>query len=60
MNTQGAFYVLNTNKKNLTKQQYRTIKGQILSGDIEGAMKGLQRLTKNRIDYSKNKSHYVS
>lgn len=49
MNTQGAFYVLNTNKKNLTKQQYRTIKGQILSGDIEGAMKGLQRLTRKKV-----------
>lgn len=28
----------------LTKQQYRTLKGQILAGDGEGAMKGLRRL----------------
>lgn len=49
MNTAGAFYILNTNKKNLTRQQYRTIKGQILAGDIEGAMKGLQRLTRKQV-----------
>lgn len=49
MNTAGAFYVLNTNKKYLTKQQYRTIKGQILSGSIEGAMRGLQRLVGKKV-----------
>lgn len=27
----------------ITTQQYRTFKGQILSGDIEGAIKGLKR-----------------
>ena len=27
----------------ITKQQYRTFKGQILSGDTEGAVKGLKR-----------------
>lgn len=30
---------------NLTKQQKRTLKGQALSGDLEGAKKGLERLT---------------
>lgn len=28
----------------LTKQQYRTLKGQILAGDSDGAMKGLRKL----------------
>ena len=28
----------------LTTQQYRTIKGQALSGDIDGAQKGLNSL----------------
>lgn len=32
-------------KKHLTPQQYRTIKGQILSGDIEGAKKGIHKLS---------------
>lgn len=37
---------LKENKKHLTKQQYRTIKGQLIAGDIEGASKGLNRLLK--------------
>lgn len=36
--------VLKENKQHLTKQQYKTIKGQIIAGDIDGARKGLQRL----------------
>lgn len=31
-------------KPKLTRQQYKTIKGQILAGDADGALKGLQRL----------------
>ena len=60
MNTTEAMILLKHHKQILTKQQYLTIKGQIRSGNIEGAMKGLQKLTRNSIDYSKNKSHYVS
>ena len=33
--------ILNANKKNLTRQQYRTIKGQAFAGDIRGAENGL-------------------
>lgn len=29
--------------KRITPQQYRTYKGQILSGNVEGCIKGLQR-----------------
>ena len=32
-------------KKMLTRQQYKTIKGQILAGNAEGAMRGLEKLT---------------
>ncbi len=28
----------------LTKQQYKTLKGQILAGDGDGAMRGLRKL----------------
>ncbi len=31
----------------LTKQQYKTLKGQILAGDGDGAMKGLRRILSN-------------
>lgn len=31
-------------KQQLTRQQFLTLRGQILTGDAEGAMRGLQRL----------------
>ena len=34
-------------KDKLTAQQYRTLKGQVLSGNSEGALKGLKRLIEN-------------
>ena len=33
-------------KKQLTSQQIKTLKGQVLSGDEAGALKGLLKLTK--------------
>ena len=36
-------YLLNY-KRRLSRQQYKTLKGQILAGDPDGALKGLQRL----------------
>lgn len=38
------FRLLNQYKSKLTKQQYKTFKGQILSGDTEGFVKGLQKV----------------
>ena len=35
-------------KRHLTRQQFLTLRGQILGGDAEGAMKGLQRLLQQR------------
>lgn len=35
-------------KKMLTRQQYKTIKGQILSGHTEAAMKGLAKLCEGK------------
>ena len=31
-------------KPKLTRQQYKTLKGQILAGDADGAMRGLEKL----------------
>lgn len=39
---------LNGYRSRLTPQQYRTIRGQILAGNIDGAMKGLQKLLEKR------------
>ena len=44
MGTDTAFRYLNSFRNKLTKQQYRTLKGQILAGDTDGAMKGLRKI----------------
>lgn len=36
-------------KECLTRQQYRTLKGQIIAGDKEAAMKGLKKLLKRNM-----------
>lgn len=38
------FRLLNQYKKQLTKQQYKTFKGQILAGDLKGFVKGLHKV----------------
>lgn len=40
------FNLLNEYKQLLTKQQYKTLKGQILKGDIQGFRKGLFNIAK--------------
>lgn len=40
------FKLLKKYKHKLTKQQYRTFKGQILSGDTDGFIKGLKKIIK--------------
>lgn len=39
---------LNQNKNILTKQQYKTLKGQSVAGDVSGANKGLMKLLQRR------------
>lgn len=41
---ESAVFELKKNRKNLTKQQFKTINGQIKSGDVAGALKGLKKL----------------
>jgi len=50
-----VFYLLK--RTYLSKQQYRTIKGQVLAGDIEGAYKGLLKLRRrNGQDHYRNEA----
>ena len=44
MRTDVAFAQLKAARGRLTKQQYRTLKGQILAGDSNGAMQGLMTI----------------
>lgn len=39
--------LLKQHKFEITKQQYKTFKGQILSGDVEGFKKGLKKVLNN-------------
>ena len=39
---------LKQQRNNMTKQQYRTIKGQAVSGKVLDARKGLQKVLKRR------------
>lgn len=43
-----AIITLKAHMGKLTFQQYSTLKGQILSGNAEGAMKGLQKILSRR------------
>ncbi len=40
--------LLKGNREKLTRQQFSTIRGQAIAGDIEGAKKGLDRVLRRR------------
>ena len=46
----GALMLLRNTKHRLTKQQYKTIRGQILAGDLDGAIKGLRNVLQRRAE----------
>lgn len=46
----GALLILRNTKHRLTKQQYKTLRGQVLAGDSDGAMKGLRRILQRRAE----------
>lgn len=39
-----ALIQLKATRHRLTPQQYKTLRGQVLAGDADGAMKGLRKL----------------
>lgn len=39
-----ALITLKAQRANLTAQQYQTLRGQVLAGDAEGALKGLTKI----------------
>lgn len=50
IDTPKAFRLLRMSRDKLTKQQTLTLKGQIAAGDIDGAMRGLEKLLKRQIN----------
>lgn len=49
-----SFELLKDYSHILTKQQYKTLKGQILKGDIDGFRKGIFKLAKIKYIGGKN------
>jgi hypothetical protein len=43
-----ALAQLNGYRSKLTPQQFKTLRGQILAGNCEGAMRGLQKILERR------------
>ena len=50
MNIYEFMHRLKLCRRYLTPQEYRTLKGQAVRGDVAGAEKGLQRLLQRRQD----------
>lgn len=53
----NIFKILKLHKNQLTKQQYKTLKGQAIAGDELGAIKGLNKLLmrKSKTEVSNSK-----
>lgn len=46
---QTALSVLNEHRYDITRQEFKTLRGQILAGEDEAAMKGLSKALRRRI-----------
>lgn len=44
----NAMMFLRAYRPQLTTQQYKTLRGQVLAGDPRGAMKGLKRILQHK------------
>jgi hypothetical protein len=45
-----ALIQLKATKDRLSKQQYKTLRGQVLAGNPDGAMKGLRKILQRQAD----------
>ena len=43
-----ALKEIERNKSNISKQQFKTLRGQCLAGDVEGALKGLEKILQRK------------
>lgn len=48
MTTNEALIELKSIREKLTRQQVRTIRGQIIAGDIEAAMRGIEKIERRK------------
>ena len=54
----AALWRLKNARRSLTRHQYRTLRGQIIAGDADGAMRGLDKLLRraNTVEQKNNVS----
>lgn len=50
----AALVTLKAHRTDLTTQQYQTLRGQVLAGDDEGALKGLDKIMRRNRREVKN------
>lgn len=50
-----ALKTIEKNRENLSQQNYKTLRGQCLAGDVEGALKGLEHLLQKKENRRKKK-----
>ena len=55
----AAMMALKQGRKYMTRQQIRTVKGQILSGNISGAMRGLDKILARQAVFSRGRIRQV-
>jgi hypothetical protein len=48
MKIDAALRAIKANAGSLTRQQIKTLRGQALSGDADGAIKGLERILRRK------------
>ena len=56
----AAMMAIKQGRKYMTRQQIRTVKGQILSGNIIGAMKGLDKILARQAVFSRGPLRQVA
>ena len=56
----AAMMALKQGRKYMTRQQIRTVKGQILSGNISGAMRGLDKILARQAVFSRGPLRQVA
>ena len=48
MKASEVIKILDSQKENLTKEQYCTMRGQCISGNADGAIRGLRRILRRK------------
>ena len=48
----AALTLLKNYRHRLTSQEYKTLRGQALAGDVDGAVRGLKKILRRKAEFS--------